>query len=81
MTPTYDERRMLLTVCACGRSVSHPTACQDAGTCLMGRRDAQIAAMRQRQQERQAKKSPEIEIECPMVNAVTSINTFFQSAN
>ena len=52
MTSTYDERRMALTVCACGRSVSHPTACQDAGTCLMGWRDAQIAAVQQRQEER-----------------------------
>lgn len=49
---SYDERRMALTVCACGRSVSHPTACHDAGTCLMARRDAQIAAIQQRQQER-----------------------------
>ena len=49
---TYDTRRMALTVCACGRSVSHPTACQDAGTCLMGRREAQIAAIAERQQER-----------------------------
>ena len=52
MSGTYDERRMSLTVCACGRSVSHPTACQDAGKCLAGWREAQIAAISERQQAR-----------------------------
>ena len=49
-TWTYDDKRMSLTTCACGREVSNGAACQ--GVCLMDRREQQIAAIRQRQEER-----------------------------
>jgi hypothetical protein len=41
-TWTYDDKRMSLVVCACGREVSNGAACQ--GVCLMERREQQIAA-------------------------------------
>jgi hypothetical protein len=50
--PTYDERRMSLSLCPCGRSVSHPGACATAGRCLVDWRETQIAAIRERQRER-----------------------------
>jgi hypothetical protein len=49
-TWTYDDKRMSLTTCACGREVSNGAACQ--GVCLMARREQQIAGIRQRQEER-----------------------------
>lgn len=49
---TYDTRRMSLTVCACGRSVSSGTACQTAGRCLVDWRETQIAGIAERQRER-----------------------------
>ena len=46
----YDEKRMSLTTCACGREVSNGAACQ--GVCLMDRRAQQIAAIAERQRAR-----------------------------
>lgn len=49
---SYDERRETLRPCACGCPVSNPPACVSAGRCLVDWRDAQIAGIRQRQEER-----------------------------
>jgi hypothetical protein len=49
-TFSYDEKRMSLTTCACGREVSNGAACQ--GVCLMERREQQIAAIAERQRAR-----------------------------
>jgi hypothetical protein len=47
---SYDDKRMSLVTCACGREVSNGAACQ--GVCLMERREQQIAAIAERQRAR-----------------------------